>query len=210
MAMQTNKKNKKKKKHGKKGRKLRKVAGCIPFKVVPGDPEPHFLLISSRKVPGTIVFPKGGINRHEPSELGGQRETWEETGVRGRILKEIINADGWVNDYYDSSGGGDYSSDYDSGTDSSNSDYGSEKDNINNINTNNEKEIYKKPNGPCRWFLLEVLVQDDEFPEKGTRDLLWLPYQEALKHEKVAQKTKSLLLAVNDKIIKKPDSDDLL
>ena len=67
----------------------RKIAGCVPFTI--RDQESKVLLITSRKVPGTLVFPKGGIDKKETEEEAAKRETWEEAGVHGTILQTLFD-----------------------------------------------------------------------------------------------------------------------
>ncbi|KAG1495332.1 hypothetical protein G6F46_003503 [Rhizopus delemar] len=64
---------------------IRQVAGCLAV-----DPtENKILLISSRKNPGSWVIPKGGWEQDETQEHAALRETWEEAGVKGRIVRHL-------------------------------------------------------------------------------------------------------------------------
>lgn len=65
--------------------KKRKIAGCVPLSA----DRTRCLLISSRHYPNHLVFPKGGIKRHEDAKEAAARETWEECGAIGEIGKEI-------------------------------------------------------------------------------------------------------------------------
>ncbi|KAI9312457.1 NUDIX hydrolase domain-like protein [Dichotomocladium elegans] len=64
---------------------VRQVAGCLPI-----DPlSRRFLLVSSRKNPGSWVIPKGGWEEDETQEHAALRETWEEAGIKGKIIRHI-------------------------------------------------------------------------------------------------------------------------
>jgi diphosphoinositol-polyphosphate diphosphatase len=61
----------------------REIAGCVPI-----DPKTgKVLLISSRKRKDCWVFPKGGWENDETITTAAMRETWEEAGVKGEIVK---------------------------------------------------------------------------------------------------------------------------
>ncbi|ORX57230.1 hypothetical protein BCR36DRAFT_153590 [Piromyces finnis] len=61
----------------------REVAGCVPIDLKTGK----VLLISSRKRKDCWVFPKGGWENDETIVNAAMRETWEEAGVKGEIVK---------------------------------------------------------------------------------------------------------------------------
>jgi deoxyribose-phosphate aldolase len=60
-----------------------KQAGAIVAR--PGPHGPEVLLVSSRKIKGAVVFPKGHIEPGETAEAAALREAREEAGVRGRV-----------------------------------------------------------------------------------------------------------------------------
>ncbi|CAO3693545.1 unnamed protein product [Rhizopus stolonifer] len=64
---------------------IRQVAGCLPVDPV----EQKILLISSRKKLGSWVIPKGGWEQDETQEHAALRETWEEAGIKGRIISHL-------------------------------------------------------------------------------------------------------------------------
>ncbi|KAI9492911.1 NUDIX hydrolase domain-like protein [Zychaea mexicana] len=64
---------------------IRQVAGCLPIDPV----NMRFLLVSSRKRPGAWVIPKGGWEEDETQEHAALRETWEEAGIKGTIIRQI-------------------------------------------------------------------------------------------------------------------------
>ncbi|KAG2201649.1 hypothetical protein INT47_003875 [Mucor saturninus] len=64
---------------------IRQVAGCLPI-----DPAgKRILLISSSKNPEHWVIPKGGWEIDETQEHAALRETWEEAGLKGRIIRRL-------------------------------------------------------------------------------------------------------------------------
>lgn len=86
---------------------MRRIAGCVPIRKIEDEQDPLkglcLLLINSRKRANTLVFPKGGIKRHEEAAEAALRETYEEAGVEGPILAQLephycITSPGeWVN-----------------------------------------------------------------------------------------------------------------
>lgn len=65
----------------------RLVAGCL----ILNDTQDKVLMISSTKHKDRWVLPKGGVEIDECDNFvkSAQRETWEEAGVTGRILKKL-------------------------------------------------------------------------------------------------------------------------
>lgn len=62
------------------------VAGCV----VLNKERDRVLLISSSAHPKKWVIPKGGVETDEPDyKSTAIRETWEEAGVKGRIVKDL-------------------------------------------------------------------------------------------------------------------------
>ncbi|KAI8369428.1 NUDIX hydrolase domain-like protein [Radiomyces spectabilis] len=64
---------------------VRQVAGCLPIDTV----NRRFMLISSSKVKGKWVLPKGGWESNESQAHAALRETWEEAGLKGRITRQL-------------------------------------------------------------------------------------------------------------------------
>ncbi|RCH87409.1 hypothetical protein CU098_003301 [Rhizopus stolonifer] len=82
--------NKKSKRHGHgkdvlDSNNVRQVAGCLPLDIK----NRRVLLISSRKIEGAWVLPKGGWEEDETQKHAAQRETWEEAGIKGTITKHL-------------------------------------------------------------------------------------------------------------------------
>lgn len=78
----------------KRKKELRYRAGCLPFKLIDADKEVTednvmLLMISSNSDCNKLVFPKGGIEADETGEVAAHRETWEEAGVKGNIIRKI-------------------------------------------------------------------------------------------------------------------------
>ena len=74
---------------------IRKKAGVVAYKQTESEEEPLVLLVTARKVPGTWVFPVGGIDPGETPEIAAARECEEESGYSVEIGKELtpIKAD---------------------------------------------------------------------------------------------------------------------
>ncbi|KAI8372239.1 NUDIX hydrolase domain-like protein [Choanephora cucurbitarum] len=64
---------------------VRQVAGCLPIDPV----SKRVILISSSKNPDNWVIPKGGWETDETQEHAALRETWEESGIKGRIIRHL-------------------------------------------------------------------------------------------------------------------------
>lgn len=79
----------------------RQVAGCVPIRESTPPPSSgannrpghQVLLISSRRNPGQLVFPKGGVKQGELPQDAALRETWEEAGIRGIIVTNLAIPD---------------------------------------------------------------------------------------------------------------------
>lgn len=65
----------------------RLVAGCVPLNA----DKSKVLMISSSKHQNRWVLPKGGVEKDEESdyEKTAHRESWEEAGVRGTIVRKV-------------------------------------------------------------------------------------------------------------------------
>ena len=61
----------------------------LDFRLRLKDGKYLFCLVGSSSNPKRLVFPKGAMKRGETLEITALRETWEEAGVRGRIISEI-------------------------------------------------------------------------------------------------------------------------
>ncbi|WPD21035.1 MAG: NUDIX domain-containing protein [Candidatus Electrothrix scaldis] len=74
---------------------VRKKAGVVAYKQTENEEEPLVLLVTARKVPGTWVFPVGGIDPGETPEIAAARECEEESGYSVEIGKKLapIEAD---------------------------------------------------------------------------------------------------------------------
>ncbi|KAG2228678.1 NUDIX hydrolase domain-like protein [Thamnidium elegans] len=64
---------------------VRQVAGCLAIDPVTN----RCILISSSKNPEAWVIPKGGWEIDETQEEAALRETWEEAGLKGRIIRKL-------------------------------------------------------------------------------------------------------------------------
>ncbi|CAO3615712.1 unnamed protein product [Cunninghamella echinulata] len=64
---------------------IRQVAGCLPIDIV----NCRILLISSSKHEGRFVIPKGGWEEDETQAQAALRETWEEAGIKGRVIRQL-------------------------------------------------------------------------------------------------------------------------
>lgn len=58
---------------------MRKLAGCIP--ILDGK----VCLLDSKKHPGKLVLPKGGVENGEAESKAAAREAMEEAGLEGRL-----------------------------------------------------------------------------------------------------------------------------
>ena len=70
---------------------IRKKAGVIAYKQTGNEQEPLILLVTARKVPGTWVFPVGGIDPGETPEIAAARECEEESGYSVEIGRQLTS-----------------------------------------------------------------------------------------------------------------------
>lgn len=62
-------------------------AGAVAFRTVGGRPE--ILLVQTKKRPAQWIFPKGHVKHGESANAAALRETREEAGVLGRIVRSL-------------------------------------------------------------------------------------------------------------------------
>lgn len=67
-------------------------AGCFPL-----SDNDNVVMVSSKKHPDQLVFPKGGVHEGEDQLAAAQRETEEEAGVAGTVQGDLglINGCHW-------------------------------------------------------------------------------------------------------------------
>lgn len=171
--------------------KHRRLAGCLPIKgdldQCQGCPvcDPLVLLITARSNPNRLVFPKGGVKKSETPEEAAQRESWEEAGIRGVILGRIDYRDSEYMDRYlddelfcydpDTSGGEEEAAD--------------------------SRAVHR--NSPlatehCRWFVLRVDREEEDYPERGQRTKHWMKLSVARRLSNIRENTRRLLEKLHD------------
>lgn len=69
--------------------KKRKKAGVVAYKYTASDQEPLVLIVSTRKVKDSWVFPVGGIDPGETPKIAAARECEEESGYSVEIGKKL-------------------------------------------------------------------------------------------------------------------------
>lgn len=171
--------------------KHRRLAGCIPVRNLESGDLPDqllILLISSRRHPSRLLFPKGGVKANEEPEAAAKRETWEEAGVLGTIVARLQppaeQQDEYHNDdifCWDGESDGD---DFVSAVAATRTLTGSR----------NSSEA----NQHCRWYLLSVSHEHDLWPEQGQRSRHWLTLKDALKLENIRDGTRESLTRLQD------------
>ncbi|MCI5157492.1 MAG: NUDIX hydrolase [Candidatus Electrothrix sp. AUS1_2] len=72
-----------------KKQSVRKKAGVVAYQQTENGQEPLILLVTARKVPGTWVFPVGGIDPGETPEIAAARECEEESGYSVEIGRQL-------------------------------------------------------------------------------------------------------------------------
>ncbi|MCW5213564.1 NUDIX domain-containing protein [Desulfobulbus sp. TB] len=73
--------------------KKRKKAGVVAYKYTASDQEPLVLIVSTRKVKDSWVFPVGGIDPGETPKIAAARECEEESGYIVKIGKKLVPID---------------------------------------------------------------------------------------------------------------------
>jgi len=61
----------------------------VPFRVINNEKVEIFMITSRNR--GDYIFPGGGWEKHENGAGAAQREAFEEAGVRGKIIKEMVS-----------------------------------------------------------------------------------------------------------------------
>ncbi|GME75593.1 unnamed protein product [Ambrosiozyma monospora] len=160
----------------------RLVGGCI----VLNKTYDKVLMISSSKHKSKWVFPKGGIELDELKnfKLTARRETWEEAGVVGKILRKLPV----VEDHRFQKPAKKESSTSSSSSSSS-------------VDLRNEDGV-KIPRSEFHFYEMEITELCDKWPEGGSRERKWCSYEEA-KHELHKSNRPELLSSLNSSRIKK-------
>lgn len=158
------------------GNRHRALAGCLPIRKQSANPNNQttlngydVLLISSRRKPGQLVFPKGGVKRGERPEEAALRETWEEAGIRGIILANLANST--------AAAGQQAPADAEI------------------VKTASVAE-QNMPRGD--WFVLQVTEMAEEWPEREVRSRQWYSLETALKLDRVRGRARALLTRLAD------------
>lgn len=73
--------------------KKRKKAGVVAYKYTASVPEPLVLIVSTRKVKDSWVFPVGGVDPGETPKIAAARECEEESGYSVKIGKKLVPID---------------------------------------------------------------------------------------------------------------------
>ncbi|CDO96296.1 unnamed protein product [Kluyveromyces dobzhanskii CBS 2104] len=147
----------------------RLVAGCV----ILDETRERVLMVQSTAHKKRWVLPKGGIENDEPDfESAARRETWEEAGATGDIVKEL----GAIEDMRPPK-------DLDRHTEMS---FKSLDD-----------TVYKwPPRSEFHFFEMVNAKLETDYPEVKTRNRQWFSYQEA-KENLVHSKRPELLEALN-------------
>lgn len=160
----------------------RLVSGCL----VLNDSFDKVLMVSSSKHRNRWIFPKGGIEYDEKDDFRetARRETWEEAGVTGTIVKKLPTVEDHrflkrkkVDKKFQ---GVDLTIDGD-----------------------------RIPRSEFHFFEMKIIQLWPDWPEKGKRSRKWCTYDEA-KHELISAERPELLDALNHSRIKKNCSETKL
>lgn len=227
-------------------RKHRRLAGCVPIKFKPNDgagssptstfistlhaltqprQETLVLLITSRHKPNTLVFPKGGVKRGETAEQAAQRETWEESGVRGQIISCLTERAGLKATIYEDDSiftfdPEETEEEKDVGNNLSESSFveiGEEGDTNDKVVTmEQETVIHQQSNHQitilshrnselareqCRWFILLVNREESDYPERGQRQKYWMTLEEAYALDNISKHARELLKKLEEFLV---------
>lgn len=152
------------------------VAGCVCLNEE-GD---KVLMISSSADKDKWILPKGGVESDEPNyEITAQRETWEEAGCTGTIIKSLGVVEDmrppkeWNTNYRD-----------------------------NEDTENGDTVIKHPPRSEFHFYELKVGQLFDEYPECKKRKRRYFIYEDA-KRQLVKAKRPELLEALNRSSIKR-------
>lgn len=158
----------------------RVVAGCVCL----NDKKDEVLMISSSAHKDKWILPKGGVESDEPNyETTAQRETWEEAGCTGTIVRSL----GVVQDMRPPK---EWNTNFQEEVEASNGD-------------NNQEIIAHPPRSEFHFFELQVDQIFDEFPESHKRQRKYFSYAEA-KRELLRSKRPELLEALDRSSIIRP------
>jgi len=69
---------------------------AVPYRIVNHSKVEVFMITSRNR--GDYIFPGGGWEKHETGPQCAQREAWEEAGIRGDIIKEIVSDQHYTSD----------------------------------------------------------------------------------------------------------------
>ncbi|SCU79322.1 LANO_0A05842g1_1 [Lachancea nothofagi CBS 11611] len=130
----------------------RLVAGCVCL----DESKRHVLMIQSSAHKKKWVLPKGGVEKDEPdSKTTAMRETWEEAGALGDIVKEL----GVIEDMRPPK---DWNKD------------------INSFETQDDGQACKHPpRSEFHFYEMQVKSLAQEYPEVHKRSRQWFSYSEA-------------------------------
>lgn len=174
------------------------------------------LLITSRSHPDILVFPKGGVKRGETAEQAAKRETWEESGAKGQVLTCLSERAGLKGNLYNDDGI--FSFDPESSPEDNNeAQRVIFEDRIEGelvvISAQNDTDPEVSPTlgldnaiccptrshntelslEHCRWFLLLVEEEDEDWPERNQRQRMWMSLADAQHLKNIRHNTRSLL-----------------
>lgn len=144
------------------------VAGCICLSV----DKRLVLMISSAARKDRWIFPKGGVEKDEPDyESAARRETWEEGGCVGDIVREL----GTIEDMRPPK---------------------KWNKNLKEFAQSEDEVIQHPPRSEFHFFEMIVTELVQTYPESKKRDRKWFSYDEA-KNQLISAKRPELLEALN-------------
>lgn len=153
----------------------RLVAGCI----ILDESRENVLMVQSSAHKKRWVLPKGGIESDEPDfESAARRETWEEAGATGDIVKAL----GSIEDMRPPK---DWNPD------------------LKAFESSNDETVNKwPPRSEFHFFEMINVKLEDNYPEVKTRNRQWFSYEQA-KENLTRAKRPELIEALNRSSIKK-------